>query len=182
MTHYNNDWLIKKYQSKEKIAYTFFWGHKGTPGMVTKSCFSQWWPASFQADGQTYPTAEHWMMAEKARLFKDADIQQKILQAGSPAAAKQLGRQVKNFHPAVWDTEKFDIVVRGNLLKFSQHADLKAFLLNTGNTVLVEASPVDKIWGIGMAASHEHAENPLLWKGDNLLGYALMEVRDQLKK
>lgn len=179
---YNNEWLIKRYQANETLTYTFFWGHKGEPGNVTKSCFSQWWPAAFKDEHHTYPTAEHWMMAEKARLFKDADAEQKILNAPTPADAKKLGRLVKDFNPTTWDAKKFNIVVKGNLLKFSQYPKMKDFLLNTGNSIIVEASPLDRIWGIGMGANHEHAENPTLWKGHNLLGYALMEVRDQLKQ
>lgn len=178
---YDNQWLIKKYQAKEKIKFIFFWGHQVAPdGQTTQSCFSQWWQAAFEKDGIWYKTAEHWMMAGKARLFGDEETLQKILQAPTPAAAKKLGRQVKHFVPAVWDKHKSEIVVAGNLLKFEQHAPLKEFLLNTKDRVLVEASPVDSIWGIGMKAGDEHIENPLRWKGQNLLGYALMEVRDQL--
>jgi ribA/ribD-fused uncharacterized protein len=179
---YNNDWLIRKYKAKERLDFTFFWGHKGEPGHVTKSCFSQWWPAAFTESGHTYVTAEHWMMAGKARLFNDPAMEEEILRAPSPAIAKQLGRKVKNFDAAKWDAEKFSIVVKGNLLKFSQHPKMQDFLLSTGETIIVEASPMDRIWGIGMSASHEHAANPLLWKGQNLLGYVLMEVRDQLKQ
>ncbi|MVT09628.1 NADAR family protein [Chitinophaga tropicalis] len=179
---YNNEWLVTRFNAKEKISYTFFWGHTVTPGIVTKSCFSQWWTSAFTVNNKTYPTAEHWMMAEKARLFNDTAIEEKILQAPSPARAKQLGREVKNFDPAKWDKEKFNIVVKGNLHKFSQHPDLKAFLLNTRDSVLVEASPLDRIWGIGIGANNEHAENPLKWRGQNLLGYALMIVRDEFKK
>lgn len=179
---YSNEWLIKRYQAKEKLTYTFFWGHKGEPGNVTKSCFSQWWPAAFKDDQHIYPTAEHWMMAEKARLFNDAAAEEKILKALSPAAAKKLGRLVQHFDAATWDAKKFNIVVKGNLLKFSQYPKMKEFLINTGNNIIVEASPLDRIWGIGMGADHEHTENPTLWRGQNLLGYALMEVRDQLKQ
>jgi len=178
---YNNDWLRKKYQEKEPLTYTFFWGHSGTPGNITKSCFSQWWPATFTDDVHNYPTAEHWMMAEKARLFKDTVAEQLILAADGPAKAKQLGRKVSPFDPAIWDLHKFNIVVKGNLLKFSQYPKMKDFLISTGDTIIVEASPMDRIWGIGMTSAHEHAENPLKWRGSNLLGYALMEVRDQLK-
>ncbi|MNY61948.1 hypothetical protein D3C86_1986990 [compost metagenome] len=92
-----------------------------------------------------------------------------------------MGRLVKNFNAVIWDQHKFEIVVNGNLHKFSQHDAMKTFLINTKERVLVEASPVDNIWGIGMAADHEHIENPLKWRGENLLGYALMEVRDKLK-
>ncbi|NSL86420.1 NADAR family protein [Chitinophaga sp. Mgbs1] len=178
---YNNEWLIAKYEAKEKLKFLFFWGHQASPdGSITKSCFSQWWPAAFGENGISYGTAEHWMMAGKARLFNDMPVLEKIIQAKTPAAAKKLGRQVKNFDPAIWDEHKFSIVTAGNILKFSQHPALKEFLLQTGNRILVEASPVDKIWGIGMKADHEHIENPLRWKGQNLLGYALMAARDKL--
>ena len=179
---YYNDWLIRKYQTKEKLNFTFFWGHKGEPGNVTKSCFSQWWPSSFTDGTHTYATAEHWMMAGKARLFNDPATEQEILQSSDPATAKKLGRKVKNFDTAAWDGEKFTLVVKGNLLKFSQHPKMQEFLISTGDSIIVEASPLDRIWGIGMGANHEHAANPLLWKGQNLLGYALMEVRDQLNQ
>lgn len=179
---YNNDWLRDKYKTEEQIKYIFFWGHQPSKdGSITKTCFSQWWPAPFEVDGITYPTAEHWMMAGKARLFNDTTVLKKILQANTPKAVKQLGREIQNFDPSVWDEQKFSIVVTGNWHKFSQHEALKTFLLNTGNRVLVEASPVDAIWGIGMAEDHTNITNPLLWKGQNLLGYALMEVRDKLQ-
>jgi ribA/ribD-fused uncharacterized protein len=179
---YNNEWLITKYQAKEKIKFLFFWGHRpSADGSVTQSCFSQWWPAAFTVDGLTYKTAEHWMMAGKARLFGDQAILDKVLLAGTPDEAKKLGRQVKNFDTAIWDAHKFELVVAGNEHKFSQHPALKTFLMNTHDRVLVEASPMDRIWGIGMAASNEHVENPLQWRGQNLLGYALMTVRDQFK-
>ena len=178
---YNNDWLIRQYQEEASTKFLFFWGHQPSrDGSITKTCFSQWWIAPFEADGQVYNTAEHWMMAGKARLFHDDATLQKILAAGSAPEAKQLGREVQGFDPAVWEKEKFNLVLQGNLHKFSSHPGLKEFLLKTGNQVLVEASPMDTVWGIGLAADHPDAENPLKWKGENLLGYALMEVRDQL--
>ncbi len=179
---YDNNWLIAKYQAKEKIKFLFFWGHRpSADGSVTQSCFSQWWHAPFTVDGITYKTAEHWMMAGKARLFNDDVTLQRILLVNTPDEAKKLGREVKNFNAATWDAHKFDLVVNGNQHKFSQHPALKTFLLHTHERILVEASPMDRIWGIGMAASNEHVENPLQWRGHNLLGYALMVVRDQLK-
>lgn len=180
-TTYNLNWLLNKVEKKESVKYLLFWGHAvSKDGSVTKSCFSQWWQSAFTVDGVKYATAEHWMMAKKAELF-DKEMIDEILQAKSPAAAKKLGRKVKNFDPKVWGESCFDIVCEGNYHKFSQHVDLKEFLLNTKDRVLVEASPVDKIWGIGMAQDNEHAENPRLWKGLNLLGFALMEVRDRLR-
>ena len=100
--------------------------------------------------------------------------------AAPPGAAKAIGREVRNFDQQVWERHRFDIVVEGNLGKFGQHEALKEFLLGTSDRILVEASPVDRIWGIGLAADNADAENPNLWKGLNLLGFALMEVRNRL--
>jgi ribA/ribD-fused uncharacterized protein len=132
-------------------------------------------------EGITYPTAEHWMMAKKALLFEDEATFKLILQASKPAIAKGLGRSVKNFDADKWNASAVAIVTEGNLHKFSQHEALKQFLLYTGDKILVEASPVDLTWGIGLSQDTTAASNPFEWKGPNLLGFALMEVRDQLK-
>ena len=131
-------------------------------------------------DGVRYPTAEHWMMAEKARLFGDEQIAARILAAESPKQVKQLGREVCGFEPTRWDDEKRRIVTEGNAHKFTQNLALGEFLPSTGDLVLVEASPVDPVWGIGLAADDDDARNPLHWRGENLLGFALMDVRDKL--
>jgi len=117
------------------------------------------------------------MMAEKARLFNDKQALEKILAANDPAEAKDLGRTVKGYKEDLWKKHRVDIVVRGNQAKFSQNEKLKAFLKTTGDAVLVEASPHDKIWGIGLEQSHTDAGNPAKWRGLNLLGFGLMEVR-----
>lgn len=95
---------------------------------------------------------------------------------------KALGRQVRGFDAKVWDEVKFSVVLNASYLKFSQNASLRDFLLQTGSKILVEASPVDKIWGIGMSASDENAQNPVKWRGQNLLGFALMRARDEIAK
>ena len=122
------------------------------------------------------------MMAEKARIFQDETTRQAILSAAHPHEAKSLGRQVQNFDEARWNAARFEIVVEGNLAKFSQHSALRSFLLETGQRVLVEASPIDAIWGIGLAQDEPRAANPAEWPGLNLLGFALMEVRAQLSR
>jgi ribA/ribD-fused uncharacterized protein len=161
--------------------YIFFWGHHpSADGRIRKSCFSQWWPGSFVVDGVVYKTAEHYMMAEKARLFEDEAAREKIIAAGHPGEAKKLGRGVQGFNIQRWEQHRFDIVVRGNLAKFRQNEELKTFLLNSRSRVLVEASPVDKIWGIGLAAEDVRAQNPEEWQGLNLLGFGLMVVRERL--
>ncbi len=177
--NYNNQKIIDRYNKGEQLKYLFFWGHQVSPdGSITKSCFSQWWLQSFEVDKIVYKTAEHWMMAEKARLFNDQEIWETIIHAKSPAEAKKLGRMVPNFDAVIWDQHKYEIVVKGNQYKFEQDPELRSFLINTKNRILVEASPRDRIWGIGMGNNHSDINNPEKWRGSNLLGYALMEVRD----
>jgi hypothetical protein len=162
--------------------YLLFWGHQPPVGGGTgKGCLSQWWPVSVTVDGVTYPSAEHYMMAAKALLFDDAEIAARIQAAPHPGAAKMLGRQVRGFDEQRWAQRRFDLVVTGNLAKFGQHPELRDFLLGTSSRILVEASPLDRIWGIGLAADDERATSPQLWPGLNLLGFALMEARDQLR-
>jgi ribA/ribD-fused uncharacterized protein len=161
--------------------FIFFWGHEPQQdGRVDKSCLSQWWPASFVVEGVRYTTAEHYMMADKARLFGDSEALAAILKAGHPGEAKQLGRGVRGFDNQSWAEHRFEIVVRGNVAKFAQNEDLLAYLFTSQKRILVEASPVDKIWGIGLAADDPQASNPEQWQGLNLLGFALMEARARL--
>ena len=145
-----------------------------------KSPFSQWFACSFTNDGVTFNCAEQFMMHGKALLFGDADAATKILAAAHPRQHKALGRKVKGFDDAVWKRERLNIVKAGSRAKFTQNAELLAQLLATKGTVLVEASPYDRIWGIGLAADDPHVENPLEWRGLNLLGFALMDVRARL--
>jgi ribA/ribD-fused uncharacterized protein len=174
------DDLRSRFNAGEKLKYVFFWGHQPSKSGVTASCFSQWYGARFVVDGQTYPTAEHFMMAEKAALFGDQETRQQVFQAPNPGAAKALGRQVRGFNEAEWVDNRFSIVVRANKAKFSQNAELQQFLMQTGSRILVEASPVDRIWGIGLAGDDEKSKNPNLWRGLNLLGFALMQVREAI--
>ena len=179
---FNKAWLVQNYHDYKTIPFLFFWGHQTSKdGSITKSCLSQWWEASFEVDGISYPTVEHWMMAGKAKLFNDKDALAHILSAASPEKAKYAGRLVHDFDPIIWDQHKVDIVIEGNKYKFNSHPELKAFLLGTGDQVLVEASPVDMVWGIGMSAETPLVQNPSVWRGENLLGFCLMEVRTLLK-
>lgn len=174
--------LLAAMQQGLQPKFLFFWGHTpAVPGMVGKECLSQWWPAAFTLAGVTYPTAEHYMMAEKARLFGDAPMLNQILKAKGPAAAKRLGRGVQGFDEATWTNARFGIVVAANLAKFGQNPALQAFLLGTRARILVEASPRDKVWGIGLAQTDPRASDPAQWRGLNLLGFALMAARAQLQ-
>jgi ribA/ribD-fused uncharacterized protein len=180
---YSKELLISKIDSLKSSDFILFWGHQPkSDGSIGKSCFSQWFISPFVVDGIEYRTAEHWMMAAKARLFKDEEILQKILENPFPNAAKSFGRKIKNFDEKIWDNHKMELIVQGNYHKFSQNKELKEFLLSTGNQIIVEASPQDKIWGIGIAKENPNALNPLKWEGENLLGFAIMEVRDQLRR
>ena len=165
----------------ERFSYLYFWGHRPRPdGAPSNSCFSQWYEAPFQLDGVYYPTAEHYMMAEKARLFGDTATRERILAATNPSAAKAFGREVIGFSDSAWNSHRFEIVVKGNFAKFSQAPRLAEFLCKTGDKVLVEASPADSIWGIGLAADNPQASDPSTWQGLNLLGFALMVVRERI--
>jgi ribA/ribD-fused uncharacterized protein len=164
------------------MKYLYFWGH--TPradGALSSSCLSQWWPSPFTVDGVEYATAEHWMMASKARLFGDDAAERAAVEAANPALAKKAGRLVRDFDDAVWERERFGIVVDGSVQKFGADEGLRDYLLGTGERVLVEASPMDRTWGIGLAATDERAQDPATWRGLNLLGYALMEARGRLR-
>ena len=164
-------------------SYLFFWGHRPrADGEVGKSCLSHWWPAAFEVDGRRYPTAEHFMMAEKARLFGDEPARARILAAAHPRQAKAIGRQVRGFDEERWQQHRLAIVARGNDAKFSQNPRLGSFLLGTHGRVLVEASPVDRVWGIGLGAGDPRATDPRQWRGLNLLGFALMQTRSRLPR
>ncbi len=170
--------LRARFNAGEQLEFVFFWGHRpAKDGAVTASCFSQWYEAPFTVEGQRYATAEHYMMAEKAALFGDQATKALILHAPDPGAAKAFGRQVTGFDESLWLKHRFSIVVRANEAKFAQNSELRTFLQQTGTNVLVEASPVDRVWGIGLAQDDAKVGNPNLWRGLNLLGFALMKVR-----
>ncbi|MET8287315.1 NADAR family protein [Streptomyces sp. NPDC005132] len=173
--------LVSAVGSGTRVKYLHFWGHRPRQdGQVGAGCLSQWWPSPFVVDGVSYATAEHWMMAGKARLFGDTATERRALEAPNPALAKKAGRLVRDFDDSVWERERFAVVVEGSVHKFAAHPDLRAFLLGTGERVLVEASPMDRVWGIGLAADDERASDPERWRGPNLLGFALMAARERL--
>ncbi|RSS10345.1 NADAR family protein [Streptomyces sp. WAC08401] len=175
--------LVERVRAGERIKYLLFWGHRPRPdGRIGPSCLSQWWPSPFTVAGVEYTTAEHWMMAGKARLFGDAEAERRVLAAAHPAEAKKAGRLVRGFDEAVWERERFPIVVKGSVHKFASDPALREFLVHTGDRVLVEASPVDRVWGIGLAADDEAASDPRRWRGPNLLGFALMVARERLRE
>jgi ribA/ribD-fused uncharacterized protein len=165
----------------ESFELRLFWGHRARPdGALSDACFSQWWPCRFMVDGVSYGSAEQFMMAEKARIFADNEVLEQILASVDPGKIKSLGRRVRDFDQGAWSRARFDIVVRGNVAKFGQDEKLRSYLLESAPAVLVEASPLDSIWGIGLGAQHPDARDPRGWRGSNLLGFALMRARDEL--
>lgn len=152
-------------------AFHFFWSGP----------FSQWQRAEFVLDGDEFNTAEQAMMVGKARVFGDRLVAAKILATRDARKQKALGRQVRGFDNAVWDQHKVDIVRRANLAKFRQNKGLRRKLFQTGDRVLVEASPLDAIWGIGLDADAARQTPPDAWPGQNLLGKVLTEVREVLR-
>lgn len=202
--------LRHRWQNGERFEFYPFYGHKPPVSGVDASCLSQWFVRDFSVDGHQYATAEHWMMAEKARLFLDNEMLTAILNSESPRDAKALGRKVKGFDAATWNEHKFEIVVRGNRAKFSQNSQLMQFLLATAevetefkmvaeapqvykigdgsnsntrsasNAILVEAAARDAIWGIGLGQNNPKSRDPMQWRGENLLGFALTKIREQL--
>ncbi|MEU0130439.1 NADAR family protein [Streptomyces sp. NPDC006289] len=176
------DGLLERTARGEHVKYLPFWGHRPrADGRLGKSCLSQWWPSPFTVGSVTYASAEHWMMAGKARLFGDVAAERSAVAADSPAAAKKAGRLVEGFDDEVWTRERFALVVEGSVHKFGQDPALRAYLLGTGDRVLVEASPLDRIWGIGLAVDDPRTTEPASWRGLNLLGFALMEARTRLR-
>lgn len=157
--------LINQYDK-----FTFFW--------KSESPFSQWYPSPFTINGKTFKTAEHKMMYEKAMLFSDTYAAIDILKANHPRKAKEIGRNVQNFDPVAWHRASYDIVYQANEHKFKTHPDLLKILLATEGTLLVEASPYDNIWGIGMDEAAALQTPKEKWPGKNQLGIILTNLRD----
>ncbi|KAL3869028.1 hypothetical protein ACJMK2_041755 [Sinanodonta woodiana] len=156
----------------EHQEFEFFW--------LKSSPFSQWYRTHFVIEDRHFVTAEQFMMHQKAVTFKDFETADKILSEKNPRKQQKLGRQARNFNPQKWKEVCLNIVKKANYHKFSQNVDLKNHLFSTYPKILVEASPYDRIWGIGRAASDPKAQNKETWLGHNLLGYALTDVRNKM--
>jgi len=165
----------------QSFTYLPFYGHTAELGRITNAVYSQFYPAEFQIDGVRYHWAEQWMMAAKARLFGDLEALTAILDADEPLACKKIGRTVRNYDDGRWSAARFDLVVTGNVAKFSQSQPLRDHLLDSGDAILVEAAPRDQIWGIGFGRENPAVHDPLRWRGRNLLGFALVKVRGILR-
>lgn len=175
--------LRQRYNRGDKLKYCMFWKPLATEtGELAEGCLGQWWMSDFVSMTNTYCCMEQYMMAKKALVFGDEKVREEIMNCKDPRTLKALGRKVHGFEETVWNKVRYSIILNGNYLKFTQNDALREYLLSTGNDILVEASPLDAIWGIRMSANNEHATNPLKWNGKNLLGFALMEVRDEIRR
>lgn len=150
--------------------YVFFWGGE----------FSQWYPSKFKVWDVEYSTAEQYMMAQKALLFKDYETHEKIMAESNPKIQQELGRQVKNFDKQKWEAACKQIVYEGNYAKFTQNPDLLKLLKSTTGCELVEASPSDKIWGVGLAETDPRIQDKSQWLGTNWLGEILTRLREDI--
>ena len=143
--------------------------------------FSQWHPCTFKVNGVEYCSAEQYMMAQKALLFGDTAVHADIMAEQDPKQIKKYGRLVSNFNKELWDKHRFTIVLGASIAKFTQNPDLKKILMDTELKTLVEASPLDNIWGIKLAADDYRATDRTKWKGINLLGQVLTMTREYIK-
>lgn len=159
---------------------TFFYGHtRGISQEIGKECLSQWYVCGFKDEnGIDFISAEQYMMYNKAILFGDLVTAHKILESTTQFDIKRLGREVKDFNEKKWIENREKIVMKGNIFKFTQNKKLKDFIMTTENTILVEASPTDDIWGIKMGMCEPGVNNPNNWRGYNLLGFILTDVRE----
>jgi len=162
--------------------FVFFWKHEEKPGNLSKACLSQWYPSMFELNGRMYCCAEQAMMAGKAALMNDEESLAAIMREIDPEKIKTLGKGVKNFDPLKWDEAKCELIYEISLAKFSQNESLRNFLLGTGDKVLAEASPYDRNWGIGLGEKDPASKDPSKWNGENLLGFALMKARDEIRR
>jgi len=156
---------------RETDTHYFFW----------KNYLSQWYMRDFKCRGVVYCCCEQYMMAEKARLFKDDDALNTIMSSSSPKTQKRAGRLVKNYDDQEWHSISRYTVFIGNMAKFCQNPDLKEKLLSTGKKVIVEASPYDALWGVSLGPWDDKILKEENWQGKNWLGQELMAVRDLVR-
>ena len=143
---------------------------------------SNWYSSACEIEDKKFTSVEQYIMYRKAEIFGDTEIADRILSTDDPETQKALGRKVSGYSGYVWDGIRQMVVYRGLMAKFSQNEDLKELLLKTGDAYLVECAMRDKIWACGRSLYDERRKDASLWDGTNILGFALMEVRERLRK
>jgi ribA/ribD-fused uncharacterized protein len=156
--------------------FVFFW----KPDDARVGFLSNWSRSSFELEGERFANVEQYVMWRKATTFGDSVTAARILESGNPARVKALGRQVRAFDDAVWHTARVSAAFDGNAAKYGQSTDLRDRLLETRGRILAEASPHDRIWGIGLDVEDPRCRTVARWRGENVLGFVLMAVRDTL--
>ena len=162
--------------NQTELRYTLFWHQNEGNGRL-----SNWYPRPFVVEGVQYAHVEQYMMAEKAKLFHDTERWNAIMETDDPLQCRRLGRAVTPFDPVVWDACCHKVVKDGSRAKYEQNPDLMQFLLSTGDTIIAEASPRDRKWGIGLGEKRAAQMEPEEWRGKNLLGKILMELREEFR-
>lgn len=165
------------YTSKD---FVFFWKPLDKGGKTGTHVLTSWHNAPFKVNRVSFSCVEQYLTAEKALLFEDQVVYKLSLKKMHPKEYRELAGDILNFDETLWEKHRVDVVFQGNFAKFSQNKQLKEYLKNTKDKIIVKSSPYDAIWGIGLAKDHENAIKPELWQGGNLLGFVLMEVRAQL--
>ena len=168
----DKQWLMEEISKGKVFRYHAF----------LKGPLSNWRLSEFTIDGIYYKHTEQYYMAHKALFFNDFESYNKIMETDNPKIAKRLGRndRIVNFYAHLWDRQKYEVMLRGNLEKYQQNPHFARFLIRTGDRVLVECNPYDFEWSCGLSLEDENVNNPLLWPGKSLLGFVLMEVRERL--
>lgn len=146
--------------------------------------YSNWYPCKIYDEFSklNFENTEQAFMWYKANLFKDDEVKKQIELTGNPKLVKQLGRQIKNYDDVIWNEARFGWMLAVNLMKFSQHQYLRQALIETGTRTMVEASPLDKVWGVGLDENNPLILDERNWQGQNLLGKVLMRVRESIQK
>ena len=142
---------------------------------------SNWYLSSFELDGIHFSSCEQYIMYRKCMIFGDQASADAVLSTDDTETQQSIGKTAKGFIPAVWDGMKQPLLMRGLYAKFTQNEDLKQLLLETGDTYLVECAASDHIWACGRKLTDDRRFDITKWNGQNLLGFALMEVRSALK-
>lgn len=163
---------VKKINREDLIA---FWKVSDEYGY-----FSNWYISEFELDNIVYNSVEKYIMAKKATIFNDKDMLEKILNSNNQRDIKSYGRKVKNYDDKVWSKARYNIGLEAIKAKFSQNEMLKSKLLATKNKIIVEASPLDRIWGIGLSKNNDDILEPSKWRGTNILGDMLMQAREEI--